>query len=324
MAVKTEFTVRDIEAMLSGYALGALLEFAPIESGSVQTNYKLRTDSGTYVLRYYENRRFEQVQFELELLKKLQSEGFPCAACIQPVTGGLCTYRDKPYTVFEFVEGEHIEHPNAAQAEDLIRLIARLGKSTRGLKLPHAEARLTYNKVTLEKLARETAEKLGTDEGFKKLEWYLAELQKLELSETMTTGVCHCDFYFTNILYRGDEVRALLDFDDANETYLFFDIVSFIDFFVPGFNHETWSGFEKDAEILDFALAKKVLRVFEQVLEIPQTDKKHLYDILKLGILTDCIWYYARGNADDFFERRKISALNKMGREEFYNRLFCK
>jgi hypothetical protein len=43
----------------------------------------------------------------------------------------------------------------------------------------------------------------------------------------------------------------------------------------------------------------------------------------KLSILFDCVWYFARGDAEDFFERRKIEFLNALGRSEFYKRLFA-
>ena len=51
-------------------------------------------------------------------------------------------------------------------------------------------------------------------------------------------------------------------------------------------------------------------------------EKKHLFDIFKLTIMLDCIWYFKRGRTDDFYERRKIDSLNNLGREEFYKRIF--
>ena len=138
----------------------------------------------------------------------------------------------------------------------------------------------------------------------------------------MEQGVCHCDFYYTNVLYRDDEITALLDFDDANETWLYFDIVSATDFFRRGFDHETWSNFAPDADIVDLTQAREYLAVFEQICPIPALDRAHLYDILKLGILVDCIWYFDRGTLPDFFEKRKLDALDRLGRDEFNRRLW--
>ncbi len=106
-------------------------------------------------------------------------------------------------------------------------------------------------------------------------------------------GICHCDYHFTNI-----------------------------DFFKPGFNHETWSIYDKNDDIFDFTEAKEYIDVFEKKFSIPINDKIYFYDILKLTILIDCLWYFERGSYRDFFEKRKIEALNQIGRRQFYNQLF--
>jgi hypothetical protein len=36
----------------------------------------------------------------------------------------------------------------------------------------------------------------------------------------------------------------------------------------------------------------------------------------------DCIWYFKRGKANDFFEKRKIDYLNNLGRDNFYKEVF--
>ena len=51
-------------------------------------------------------------------------------------------------------------------------------------------------------------------------------------------------------------------------------------------------------------------------------EKRHLFDLHKLSILIDCVWSFKRGNVKDFYEKRKINYLDKMGREEFYKGLF--
>jgi len=41
-----------------------------------------------------------------------------------------------------------------------------------------------------------------------------------------------------------------------------------------------------------------------------------------LSILFDCIWYFGRGSAKDFYERRKIEFLNDLGREKYAGAIF--
>jgi len=55
---------------------------------------------------------------------------------------------------------------------------------------------------------------------------------------------------------------------------------------------------------------------------LDNNEKKYLFDVFKLSILFDCIWFFERGDVEDFFEKRKIDYLNSLGRENFYNEIF--
>lgn len=322
MAAKTIFNLFDMYKLLAPYDIGELRMYSPLADGTVQTNYLVETTTGKYLLKYYESRSYEQVQFEFLLMQHLLLNHFPCAPIIHSSLRTLCVYNEKPYVIYQFIEGVHVEHSNERQQISLIHTIADLARITKSLKLKYAENRLSYNKNSLARLAGETTETKYTINGLKKKEWFLRELSALELPTTLTMGICHCDLSFKNILYSGNKVKALLDFDDANETYLFFDIISIIHFFMPKFDHDTWNQYEKRDQIMDFGDAKKILSLFEQKCPIPLNDKIHFFDILKLGILSDCIWYFDRGSYFDFFERRKIEAINQIGRDAFFKQLF--
>ncbi len=107
---------------------------------------------------------------------------------------------------------------------------------------------------------------------------------------------------------------ALLDFDDANYTFLVFDLVGLIEALAWPY----------DAPILDFTKAKSVVAVYTTYRPLNSLEKRHLFDVYKLSILFDCVWYFARGEAHDFYEKRKIDHLNAVGRAEFYRALFAR
>ena len=54
MSVYTTVTAEDLDAWLARYAVGALVELAPIASGIENTNYFVTTENGRYVLTLYE------------------------------------------------------------------------------------------------------------------------------------------------------------------------------------------------------------------------------------------------------------------------------
>ncbi len=55
---------------------------------------------------------------------------------------------------------------------------------------------------------------------------------------------------------------------------------------------------------------------------LSKNEQWYLFDVFKLTILFDCIWFFHRGEGHDFYEKRKIDALNRFGREQFYHELF--
>jgi Ser/Thr protein kinase RdoA (MazF antagonist) len=126
-------------------------------------------------------------------------------------------------------------------------------------------------------------------------------------------GICHCDFHFSNVLFKDNSFKALLDFDDANYTFLMFDLVTLI---------ESWAWRHDLDKELDFVQARKILAEYQKYRQLNDNEKRHLFDLYKLSVLFDCVWYFGRGMASDFYEKRKVEFLNTVGREEFYNQLF--
>jgi homoserine kinase len=314
MAVKTNFSRTELEAILSNYALGQLQKIKPLTHGSVQTNLMVQTTLGKYVFRYYENRSREAVLFEVNLIRYLKNRQYPCAAPLKDKHGNFVgSYNQKPLVCFEFVEGQHLTRPTLDQKRQLIAKVAELHKLTRKYRPLHKKQRWNYSVELCQELARKEAAKLNSTNAEAKLAWLEQELLKLELPVTLPKGICHCDFHFANVLFKDGKFEALLDFDDANYTFLLFDLVGLIE-------GEAWQH-ERD-EVLDFKKAKMVVANYTTYRALNYTEQHHLFDVYKLSILFDCVWYFGRGEAENFYERTKLRYLDEVGRRNFYDLLF--
>jgi homoserine kinase len=315
MAVKTEFSEHEIMGILAEYDLGALLHSRPIGEGTVQTNYFLQTSKGRYVFRYYENRSRESVLFESELLAHLASHHFPCPTPVESLDGiTVGEYNHKPVLISGWVEGRSIEKPTAGQWRQLIQKAAELPIITRDFHSRYVPYRLNYDPALCFTLAREEAQRLNSENATAKLAWLERELLQLELPPDLPQGICHGDFHFSNVLFRGEEFAALLDFDDANHTYLVFDLVGLIEY---------WS-WRHPAIMIDLDGARRVVEAYIRTRPLSSIEQKHLFDVYKLSILFDCVWYFDRGAVDDFYERTKIEALSNLGRERFAEAIFSR
>lgn len=171
-------------------------------------------------------------------------------------------------------------------------------------------------------MAQEEAKKINSVNSEKKLNWFKKELSQIKLPDSLPKGICHCDFHFSNILFEKGKFNALIDFDDANYTFLIFDLASLINPFIPSFEWNTWFKFNKDANVFDFSESKWIVSEYIKYRPLKMIEKRYLFDVFKLTIMLDCLWYFKRGDANDFFEKRKIDHLNNLGREEFYKKIF--
>lgn len=325
MAVKTDFLQNDFEQILMNYNLGLYKASKPISEGTVQTNFLLQTTKGKFVFRYYENRSKESALFETDLIRYLKEKNYPCPAPMKNKHEELVdVFNGKPYVIFEFMEGSPIENPSESQKNQLIKMVAELQNVTKNHKPSYTDFRWNYSVELCRELARKEAEKLNTENSKAKLEWYEYELSKIELPESLPRGICHCDFHFSNVLFKNGKFNALIDFDDANYTYLTYDLAALIDPFKPTFTWDTWSNFGKDENVFNFEGARKIVSKYVRYRPLNNNEKKYLFDVYKLSIMLDCIWYFGRGGANDFYERRKIDYMNMLGRDEFYLNIFEK
>ena len=313
MAAKTSFSSHEFVTMLAPYALGEYMRAEAVAQGTVQTNYFIETTQGRVVLRYYENRSRESVLFESHLLAYLKKHTYPCPAPLKNRQGATVgSLYNKPYVFFEWMEGHHVEHPTAYHQQQLIQKAAELQKLTRTYRPRYKAYRWNYSVDLCRKLAHMEATKINTQAAQEKLAWLEQQLSTLQLPRPLPKGICHGDFHFSNVLFQGDHFAALLDFDDANYTYLLFDLVGLIE-------AGAWS---RPAATLDLTQARAIVQAYQKHRPLSAIEQRHLYDVYKLSILFDCVWYFGRGDAHDFYEKRKIDFLSDVGRERFFAELF--
>ena len=313
MVAKTFFSPAEFEEILAPYGLGAYIRAEGIDRGTVQTNIFLETTKGKFVFRYYENRSKESVLFESHLLAYLTAQGYPCPAQMKNIAGqAIGTYQGKSYAIFEFMEGQHVERPSTHQTDQLIQKAALLQTLTVDYQSTYTPFRWNYSIELCQSLAEKKAKQLNNKAAFAKLAWLKDTAATLELPSALPKGICHCDFHFSNVLFDGDTFVALLDFDDANYTYLQFDLVCLI---------EGWA-WPHTAVQPNLTKARDIVQRYMSYRPLPLLEQQHLYDVYKLSILIDCIWFFARDDADNFYEKQKIDALTQLGRQQFFTELF--
>ena len=79
MAVYTHISLEDINLFINDYEIGKLIEYEGISEGVENTNYKLKTEKGSFILTIYEDRvEKKDIPFFLEYMFYLSSNGIKC------------------------------------------------------------------------------------------------------------------------------------------------------------------------------------------------------------------------------------------------------
>jgi homoserine kinase type II len=227
MAVYTLLDRKTLDQFAEHYGVGKLLKAAGVPAGSVNTHYLLETRKGKFYLKIDEVKDPTAVQYELELLLFLRAVGFPCP---QPIANR----HDQYLTRYEGkVVSLHAALPGQALSEDALTLthleaigytLASLHVLGQGYKKP-LENRFSFERIT--ELYQDMREKMPSY--FKHLIHILDDeiaYQQQYHEDKLPKGIIHGDLFADNVLFRGNKLVGVLDFEAACQGKFIYDLAT--------------------------------------------------------------------------------------------------
>lgn len=207
-----------------------------ILSGFANANYRLETSTAVFLLRHRIGQCESEVHYELEILDWLRSHRFPAPAVCQFGSGerSVSALDGSHLVLLEWMEGSE-----PVPSEAIVRAIAEGLGDLHCLPPPSGEWWFRENPVGESAVARLVGGAKVEAEEHSDL---LAEefgLLRGQLGNPLPRGLIHADLFPDNTLFRGNELVAMLDFEDACEDVLLFDVAMTIHgFCFPG---EVWN-----------------------------------------------------------------------------------
>ena len=215
MADYTRLTPDDIAAILTHYDLGRLDAAVPLEGGQANSSYRLTTSGGEFTLSVCDEKGPDDIRILTRVMSCLEALDFPTPRLVTP-TGeeSFIVYRSKPVYVKTFLRGRVRQDLTPAMAGQVGRALARLHAVPVPEGLPPA---FPYGLKMFRELP-DTAHPFTS--------WLSRKIRYLEtaLDLSMPRGFIHGDIYWDNLLFDGDRLTAVLDFEEACRYYLLFDL----------------------------------------------------------------------------------------------------
>ncbi len=224
MAVYTEVGDEALRGFLEAYDLGEARGLVPIAEGVENSNYRLQTTLGRFILTVYERRVDPQdLPFFLGLMQHLAQHGLPCPLPVQGKDGAvLRRLGGKPAAIVTFLDGRWPRRGSVARCRALGEVLAALHLAGRGFALRRANALSIKGWRTLFEGCRGKADRVA--EGLEReIDRELRELAAA-WPEHLPDGVIHADLFPDNVFFEADRVTGVIDFYFACNDFLAYDL----------------------------------------------------------------------------------------------------
>ena len=224
MAVYTEVTAEDLDALLGRYEIGHLTACKGIAEGVENSNFFIGTDRAQFILTLYEKRVSPgDLPFFLGLMEHLAKCGVSCPTPVHDREGKvLQTVAGRPAAIVTFLPGYSLRRPNPAHCHALGAALATLHEAglTFPLKRENALSLAGWSKLFA--ALNGTADKLvpGMTAAIADL---LGSLQE-EWPQNLPSGVIHADLFPDNVFFLAGHLSGVIDFYFACNDLLAYDL----------------------------------------------------------------------------------------------------
>ena len=239
-----ELTLAQLQKLADQFDLGRVIQMDKPLTTQCNTTDPFRTGRGTFLLRARHGEEFgERVEYLHELLDYLNRHRFPTAEVMRSREGdSWTTWGDRIVEIHRFVPHDPGVHRDwrrmFAAATALGDLHGYLAKATAGKTPVPPEMRndvppgqlwtlLDESEATLAALAVQPDER--TEEAILVCQRAREVLEPMLRDYSRHIGslpwmTIHGDYHFWNVLYRADEIAAVVDYDFVQERERIFDI----------------------------------------------------------------------------------------------------
>jgi homoserine kinase type II len=214
--VYTELSSEQLSQVAQAFQIGALRSARGIPHGSINTNFRVETATGTYFLRLSTVRSASDLEFESALIKHLSQGGFPAPSLMRTREGHpFLEIAGGRASVFRYLAGEELtrEALKPEHCEQVGFQLAKLHRISNSFGLdrsnPYSPAVVGawlddlrhHPSEEIQSLAAELKELLGESQSFD--------------SGLLPRGPIHADLFMDNVKWVGGRISAFFDFEMA-------------------------------------------------------------------------------------------------------------
>ncbi|QTC91453.1 homoserine kinase [Brevundimonas goettingensis] len=213
MAVFTPVSDDQARAFVGGYpAAGEFVSLHAIAEGVENTNYRLETTSGRFVLTLFEGRTdAASLPFCLGLTDHLGAAGYPAARPLRDRNGQwIGELNGRPAAVVEWLSGAWLREPSPDEVARAGAALARFHLSARRFAGRRANP---VGPLVWKVLLDRSASGAATAEDRQLVADCRQALERIgdPFTDDLPSGAIHADYFPDNVLFEGGQVSGVID-----------------------------------------------------------------------------------------------------------------
>lgn len=216
MAQYTQLTKKEIEEIAAHYEL-AVSSFESIVGGAENSSYLLSTSQGRMVLTIFEQQTMESAQPLGRLLVYLEEQSFRSTRVLARADGALISsHQGKPVMLKHYIEGQvHLE-----LSEDMLHQVGVRLAQLHAIPAPdYLASEPSFGMRRISRAPQENFEPQFAD-------WLARRAAALTatIPRDLPRGLIHTDLFADNLIFEGERLLTIIDFEEACRYSLVFDI----------------------------------------------------------------------------------------------------
>ena len=278
MAHNSFLSKNEILEILKPYSIFTLKNIKILDGGSENTNYKIVSEIGTFVLTISEQKTVKETQDLTKLLIYLKKNSFETSEIIFTTNNkSMSVFKDKPVMLKSFINGSIMtDLPN--------HLLEEIGKDTAALhniKPPDFLREIMWCGIERFSEVEQYALNSSFDLWLKRTSSYINN----HITSDLPKAFIHSDIFASNIIVNDKKSKAtIMDFEEASYYYRLFDIAILI-----------ISLCSRD-ENIDFLRASLILKGYNSINKLIKAEKQALQPLIVYAAAGVAFWRHKNFN----------------------------
>lgn len=217
MADYTMLTQEILEKLLGAYDLGELESMTPMDGGQANSSMKIKTRTGVYTLSVCDEKNPSEIRTLTRVLGHLETHAFPTPRVVTTRDGRpFIEHGGKPVYIKEFIPGQVCPTLLSHMVFQVGQALARLHAMA---PCPGLAQQFPYGMNAFDEIL--DAEISHPYRGWLEEKKYFLQTA---LDPAMARGFIHGDIFWDNLIFSGQVLGAILDFEEACYYYKLFDL----------------------------------------------------------------------------------------------------